>query len=183
MVITGSSVAVRCWRRPLAWPRTPAVSGPRLSAAGTSGATEAAQAASTADRAATAGHDAGRVAPRAQGPPRPPRNRIAPSVRNGPAALGPRYPRPGEAARTCDACQGLVSLDFSELLNPKFQGRKWGIPITANYLCQNRVPVSGYILINRSASACRASASVTWKNFVCLGSPATTQLFRQRVPR
>src|SRR5271157_1120233 len=66
---------------------------------------------------------------------------------------------------------------------PKFQGRKWGIPITANYLCQNRVPVSGYILINRSASACRASASVTWKNFVCLGSPATTQLFRQRVPR
>ena len=41
----------------------------RLSAAGTSGATEAAQAASTAARAATAGHDAGRVAPRAQGPP------------------------------------------------------------------------------------------------------------------
>jgi hypothetical protein len=73
--------------------------------------------------------------------------------------------------------------DEGKPLRPKFQGQKWGIPITANYLCQKRVPVSGYILINLSASACRASASVTWKNAVCLGSPVTTQLFRQRVPR
>src|SRR5208337_4457826 len=66
---------------------------------------------------------------------------------------------------------------------PKFQGRNWGIPVAGNYLCQIQFPVSGYILINRSASACSASASVTWKNVVCLGSPATTQLLRQRVPR
>ena len=66
---------------------------------------------------------------------------------------------------------------------PKFQGRNWGIPIAGNYLCQIQFPVSGYILINRSASACSASASVTWKNVVCLGSPATTQPLRQRVPR
>ena len=66
---------------------------------------------------------------------------------------------------------------------PKFQGRNWGIPIAGNYLCQIQFPVSGYILINRSAFACSASASVTWKNVVCLGSPATTQLLRQRVPR
>ncbi|MGO8902552.1 MAG: hypothetical protein ACLQU5_30040 [Isosphaeraceae bacterium] len=39
----------------------------RLSAASTSGATGAAQATSTAGRAATPGHDADRVAPRAQG--------------------------------------------------------------------------------------------------------------------
>src|SRR5208337_2572076 len=69
------------------------------------------------------------------------------------------------------------------LLRPKFQGRNWGIPVAGNYLCQIQFPVSGYILINRSASACSASASVTWKNVVCLGSPATTQLLRQRVPR
>ena len=67
--------------------------------------------------------------------------------------------------------------------SPKFQGRNWGIPVVGNYLCQIQFPVSGYILINRSASACSASASVTWKNVVCLGSPATTQLLRQRVPR
>src|SRR5271157_6435719 len=118
MVITGSSVAVRCWRRPLAWPRTPAVSGPRLSAAGTSGAAEAAQAASTAGRAATAGHDAGRVAPRAQGPtPGPHVTGLSRACEGGPAALGPRYPRPGEAARTCDACRGLIPPDFSDSLD------------------------------------------------------------------
>ena len=72
---------------------------------------------------------------------------------------------------------------FVLIAKPKFQGRNWGIPIAGNYLCQIQFPVSGYILINRSASACSASASVTWKNVVCLGSPATTQLLRQRVPR
>lgn len=70
-----------------------------------------------------------------------------------------------------------------ENLKPKFQGQKSGIPMAVNYLCQIQFPVSGYILISRSASACSASASVTWKNVVCLGSPATTQLLRQRVPR
>jgi len=44
----------------------------RLSAVGTSGATGAARATRMAGRAATAGHDAGRVAPRAQGLPRAP---------------------------------------------------------------------------------------------------------------
>ena len=52
-----------------------------------------------------------------------------------------------------------------------------------NDLRQFPVPVSGYILINRSASACSASASVTWRNVVCLGSPVTTHALRQRVPR
>src|SRR5271157_2275679 len=46
-----------------------------------------------------------------------------------------------------------------ECVRPKFQGRNWGIPIAGNYLCQVQFPVSGYILINRSASACSASAS------------------------
>ena len=36
-------------------------------------------------------------------------------------------------------------------LNPKFQGRNRGIPVAGNYLCQIQFPVSGYILINRSA--------------------------------
>jgi hypothetical protein len=82
MVITGSSVAARCWRRPLAWPRTPAVFGPlacRPSArAGPPGRRRPPAQRAKPERA---GHDAGRVAPRAQGPPRPPRNRIVPSVR------------------------------------------------------------------------------------------------------
>ena len=47
-------------------------------------------------------------------------------------------------------------------VSPKFQGSPTGISIVINDLCQTRVPVSGYILINRSASACSASASVTW---------------------
>ena len=46
--------------------------------------------------------------------------------------------------------------------NPKFQGRLVGIPMAINNLWRSRLPVSGYILINLSASACKASASVTW---------------------
>jgi hypothetical protein len=38
------------------------------------------------------------------------------------------------------------------------------------HLCQFSVPVSGHILINRIAAACRASGSVTGKNVDCLGS-------------
>ena len=45
---------------------------------------------------------------------------------------------------------------------PKFQGHLVGIPIAINDLLRSRLPVSGYILINLSASACKASASVTW---------------------
>ena len=51
-----------------------------------------------------------------------------------------------------------------------------------NHLRQFQFPVSGYILINRNASACSASGSVTWKNGVCLGSLVTTHVLRQRVP-
>ena len=78
---------------------------------------------------------------------------------------------------------GWAAASGKKRINPKFQGRNSGIPKAVNYLCQIQFPVSGYILINRSASACSASASVTWKNVVCLGSPATMQLLRQRVPR
>ena len=53
----------------------------RLPAVSTSGATGTASATRMAGRAATAGHDAGRVAPRAQGPTPASRNRIVPSVR------------------------------------------------------------------------------------------------------
>ena len=58
-----------------------------------------------------------------------------------------------------------------------------GISIVINDLRRFPIPVSGYILINRSASACNASASVTWRNVVWLGSPVTTHVLRQRVPR
>ena len=47
-------------------------------------------------------------------------------------------------------------------LKPKFQMAKMGISIVSNDLRKTRFSVSGYILINRSASACSASASVTW---------------------
>ena len=68
-------------------------------------------------------------------------------------------------------------------ISPKFQQGKMGISIVTNDLWQFPVPVSGYIVINRSASACSASASVTWRNVVWLGSLVTTHVFRQRVPR
>src|SRR5271165_5743273 len=89
----------------------------RLSAASTSGATGAAR-----PPAWRAEPQRPAMTPAAwprgpRDPPRPPRNRIVPSVRNGPAALGPRYPRPGEAARTCDACRGLIPPDFSDNLD------------------------------------------------------------------
>ena len=48
------------------------------------------------------------------------------------------------------------------LVSPKFQGCLGGILIAINSLRQFGLPVSGYILINRSASACKASVSVTW---------------------
>jgi Aldehyde dehydrogenase family len=66
--------------------------------------------------------------------------------------------------------------------NLKFQGRKGGISVVINHLRRFQFPVSGYILISRSASACSASGSVTWKNGVCLGSLVTTHVLRQRVP-
>ena len=50
----------------------------------------------------------------------------------------------------------------TNLLKPKFQGCLGGILIAINSLRQFGLPVSGYILINRSASACKASVSVTW---------------------
>src|SRR5689334_20777991 len=49
-----------------------------------------------------------------------------------------------------------------DYINPKFQGSPTGISILINDLHQTRVPVSGYILISLSASACNSSASVTW---------------------
>ena len=55
-----------------------------------------------------------------------------------------------------------VSRTVPSSARPKFQGSPTGISIQINDLCQTRVPVSGYILINRSASACSSSASVTW---------------------
>jgi transposase len=93
-----------------------------------------------------------------------------------------------KVARACERNLAFLAIVGEErpdfrTISPKFQGRNSGIPKAVNYLCQIQFPVSGYILINRSASACSASASVTWKNVVCLGSPATTQLLRQRVPR
>ena len=58
-----------------------------------------------------------------------------------------------------------------------------GISIVENDLRQNQIPVSGYTAINRSASACSASASVTWRNGVRLGSADTMHILRHRVPR
>ena len=69
------------------------------------------------------------------------------------------------------------------IIRPKFQRARMGISIVENDLRQTLVPVSGYILINRSASACSASASVTWRNGIRLGSADTRQVFRQRVPK
>jgi hypothetical protein len=68
-------------------------------------------------------------------------------------------------------------------VSPKFQSQKEGLPRRSKHLCRLCLPVSGYILISRSASACSASASVTWRNVVCFESPTTTHVFRQRVPR
>ena len=45
------------------------------------------------------------------------------------------------------------------------------------------VPLSVYTVINRSASACSASASVTWRNVVWLGSAVTTHMFQHRVSK
>jgi len=53
-----------------------------------------------------------------------------------------------------DSCSGAT-------VNPKFQGVSKAISTVGSDLCRFRFPVSGYILINRSASACSASASVT----------------------
>jgi hypothetical protein len=50
--------------------------------------------------------------------------------------------------------------------SPKFHQATMGISIVQNDLRQTRIPVSGYTAINRSASACSASASVTWWNGV-----------------
>jgi hypothetical protein len=47
-------------------------------------------------------------------------------------------------------------------VKPKFQGHFVGILMAINDLWRSGLPVSGYILINLNASACRASASVTW---------------------
>ena len=118
MVITGSPVAVRCWRRPLAWPRTPTVFGP-LACRPSARAGPPRRRRPPAWRAEPERpDDAGRVAPRAQGPTPAPTQPtgLARAFEGGPAALGPRYPRPGEAARICDACRGLIPLDFSEIL-------------------------------------------------------------------
>ena len=68
-------------------------------------------------------------------------------------------------------------------INPKFQKGEVGISIVVNGLRRFLIPVSGYTVINRSASACNTSASVTWENDVRLGSPATTHVLRHRVPR
>ena len=90
----------------------------RLSAASTNGATGAAQAASNGGLSRNGRHDAGRVAPRAQGlTPGPHATGLSRAYKGGLAALGPRYPRPGEVARTCDACRGLIPPNFSESLN------------------------------------------------------------------
>jgi hypothetical protein len=59
----------------------------------------------------------------------------------------------------------LSSRDYSQqeiIPKPKFQGYLAGILIAINSLRQFGLPVSGYILINRNASACNASVSVTW---------------------
>ena len=67
--------------------------------------------------------------------------------------------------------------------SPKFQRGKSRISTVINDLRQMPFPVSGYILINRSASDCNASASVTWSNRVWFASAVITHVFRQRVPR
>ena len=69
--------------------------------------------------------------------------------------------REGRATAPHHAAINLLRINNSAL-SPKFQDRLVGIPITVNDLRQSRLPVSGYILINLSASACKASASVTW---------------------
>jgi len=59
--------------------------------------------------------------------------------------------------------EGIVGdRDDLDSVKPKFQGVSKGIPIVDKDLCRFRFPVSGYILTSRSASACTASASVTW---------------------
>ena len=78
--------------------------------------------------------------------------------------------------------QGVDGGD-SEAAKPKFQRGWWRISIVSNDLRRFPVPVSVYTVINRSASACNASASVTWRNVVWWGSAVTTHVFRQRVPR
>ena len=60
------------------------------------------------------------------------------------------------------AQSGFQGSSRSSSFSPKFQGVSKGVPIAGNDLCRSGFPVSGYILINRSASACSASASVTW---------------------
>src|SRR5271157_5717441 len=120
MVITGSSVAVRCGRRLLAWPRTPAVFGPL---AGRPSA-----------RAGPPGRlrpPAGRAEPQRpamtpaawprgpRDPPRPARNRIVPSVRGQgrlPWGRG-SHGLVGGCADLVGICQGLIPLDFSEILD------------------------------------------------------------------
>jgi len=57
---------------------------------------------------------------------------------------------------------------WAALVNPKFQGGFQKIPIIINDLRQFPAPASGYILVNCGASACSASASVTWPNVVSL---------------
>ncbi len=54
------------------------------------------------------------------------------------------------------------------LPSPKFQVGSQKIPIIINNLHQFPVPASGYILVNCSAFACSASASVTCWNAVSL---------------
>ena len=66
-------------------------------------------------------------------------------------------------------------------IKPKFQPDIMGMSIVINDLCQFPVPVSGHILIIRSASASRASASVTCRKVFCLGSRVTTHVLVQHV--
>jgi hypothetical protein len=66
---------------------------------------------------------------------------------------------------------------------PEFQKGIVAISLTINDLRQIPFPVSGYTAINRSASACSASASVTWRNVAGSGALDTTHVFRHCVAR
>ena len=82
-----------------------------------------------------------------------------------------------------DAGPTLEQMAAVASLSPKFQRARMGISVVDNDLRRTPFPVSGYILINRSASACSASASVTRRNGVWLRSADTIHVLRQRVPR
>ena len=98
-----------------------------------------------------------------------------PMTNSSNSGTSPRSSRGGPARPGVTRGTGTVK--------PKFQRGKPRIFILINNLRQMSSPVSGYILINRSASACNASASVNWSNRVRCGSEVITHAFRQRVPR